>query len=131
MNKTEKLIYQLKSDLKKRVIEFLDSQEKLDGKYLLNSKISKGSPFEGKDFCSHFTIFNTKDLDITSIIFGDENKVDLLAEVKIACASSVPKEGKELNNWSHSVFTISINAKVSYNKEKELIDVLEVKVFSR
>ncbi len=131
MSNKEKIVENLRMDLQPMVESYFDSIEKFENQFILNSRITKGSPFEKSTFCSNFTIYNLNEIPITEIILGDCEEIILASDIRIATSGLKPKEGKELNSWSSSIFGITINAEVSFNQETKSIEVLKVKVRSR
>lgn len=131
MSSQEKMIEKLKYDLNVKVEQYFDSIDRFEHEFVLNSKITKDSPFEKNPFCSEFTLYNLDKLPITDVIIGDLKEINVTGNIRIATSSLLPKKGKELNSWSSSIFGISINAKVSFSQETRAIEVSKVEVRSR
>ena len=130
MSTQQKLIKKLNLDLKDYVEQYFNSIDRFENQYILNSKITKDSPFENKPFCSEFTIFNLKEISLTDIIMGDLNKFEVQGNFKIATSSLLPKKGKELDLWTYSIFGIKIKAEASFNPEFMSIDISKIEVIS-
>lgn len=131
MSKQEELLKKLESDLKIEVIKHFESIDKFEDKYILNSKVTKGTSFEKNKFCLGFDLFNLDELQITDIILGDLEEVSVIGDIKIATSNKMPKSGTNIDLWSRSIFGIRINAEVSFNKDEGTIEVSNVTVFGR
>jgi hypothetical protein len=131
MSTQEKMIEKLRLDLLKNVEAYFESVDRFEREFILNSRITKDSPFEKNQFCSDFTICNLNELPIGDIMLGDTNEISVLANVRIATSSNIPKRGKELNSWSSSIFGITIKAEVSFNFDTKEIEVSKIDVRNR
>lgn len=131
MSTQQKILEELNADLKLKVIEYFDSIERFENKYILNSRITKGSAFERNQFCAFFTIYDLEETPTTDIMFGDCSEVTFICDIEISTSSVMPKRGKELALLSSSIFGITINAEVSFNQETKSIEVSKVDVRSR
>lgn len=131
MSDTEKILYDFDSKLREKITEFFDSQVMFGGQYVLNSTITKDSSFEKSPLCSNFGFYNISDIPVTEIILGNLDEVVIEGEVKVATFNRPTKRGKELNNWSTTIFGITVQAKVTFNAGDKLIEIDEITVRDR
>ncbi len=123
MTKQEEMLNKLSDALSVKIIEHFEGIDKFENKFILNSKIVKDSPFENNSFCSEIAVFIDKSISFLEIIMGETQEVSFRATARIASTSNIPKRGKELNNWSSTIFSFTIYAEISMDEERKEIIV--------
>jgi len=131
MSTQEKMLEKLRTDLQTKVEAYFESIERFGGQYILNSKVTTASAFEKNKFCSEFVVYNLNQLPVAEIMLGNANEISVLADIRVATSSNIPKCGKDLNTWSSSIFGITIDAEVTFNPESKEIEVSRIEVRSR
>lgn len=129
MNK-EKMLSEFNERLRQKVIDFFENEDRFDGEFILNSKFVKGSPFEKSNFFSEFTIYPNQPLPLVEILLGEKKDVSLRASARVASSYNPPLKGKDLNSWSSTIFSFTITANISYDKDREAIIVSDVNIRS-
>lgn len=121
MGQKDELIHDLQNSIRERTIEYFDSIDRFENRFILNSSVVEGSAFEKNEFVSNLHINLPPDSVLMEVVLGDRDEIEIEGSAKVASTTQMPKKGPELNSWSQAIFGFQGIIEVSYDSSSKRI----------
>lgn len=124
----EKVLNSFQKELELRIISFFESRTEFNGKFILNSKVTKNSSFSNDEFCSIYN-FDSNTLPLLDLVLGDASSIKLGLDVKVASNIRPLKNGETLNVWSQNIFRITVVTDLQFDFNTKTIEIQKIQIF--